>query len=71
MGWKCHFSRHNFSIIPPAEHNFGLMGDTGKHNTLFFEHNPTDPSEQGTRAPDDNGEVTGRMGNILIFALYY
>ena len=45
--WKGHF-RHNFSIIPPVEHNF-------EHNTLvsrvtpeslilyFFEHNPTGP----------------------------
>ena len=47
------------------------MGDTGKPNILFFKHNPTDPSEQATSAPDDKGEVAGRMGNILISALNY
>ena len=23
------------------------MGDARKHNTLFFEHNPTDPTDKG------------------------
>ena len=41
--------RHNLSIIPLAEHNFEhgtpcFTGDARKHNTLFFEHKPTNPN---------------------------
>ena len=37
--------RHNFSIRHPAEENFEHNHDSArKHDTLFFEHNPTDPT---------------------------
>ena len=38
------------SIIPPYERNFehniylGFIGDAEKHNTRFYEHNPSDYS---------------------------
>ena len=49
MGWgeSVVLVRHNLSIMPPAEHNFkhmysGFKGDARRHNTIFFEHHPTD-----------------------------
>ena len=33
VGWKCHFSLHNLSIISPAERNF-------EHNTLVSQVTP-------------------------------
>ena len=40
VGWKCHFSRHNLSIIPPIEHDFEhktlVSRVTPKNIVLFF-----------------------------------
>ena len=63
--WGVWCKCHNLSIIPPPEHNFehntlGFTGDARKHSTLFYEHNPTDPS----RGWEDNSACR------VLFTLY-